>query len=116
MRRQLPLICVILNNSTLAWIKHTAAARYPDAMVSQDFTEVSYADAAKALGAQVSHVDELSQFDLALKNAFASRTSAAVGHRGSGRAASRLRCLARAAAARRGQRWTRRGTERPATA
>jgi acetolactate synthase-1/2/3 large subunit len=74
-RRQLPLICVILNNSTLAWIKHTAAARYPDAMVSQDFTEVSYADAAKALGAQVSHVDELSQFDLALKNAFASRTT-----------------------------------------
>jgi acetolactate synthase-1/2/3 large subunit len=74
-RRQLPLICVILNNSTLAWIKHTAAARYPDAMVSQDFTQVSYADAAKALGAQVSYVDELSQFDLALKNAFASRTT-----------------------------------------
>jgi acetolactate synthase-1/2/3 large subunit len=72
-RRQLPLICVVLNNSTLGWIKHSAAARYPDAMVSQDFTEVSYSDAAKALGAQVSYVDDLGQFDVALKTAFASQ-------------------------------------------
>lgn len=72
-RRRLPLVCVILNNSTLAWIKHSAAARYPDAMVSQDFAEVSYADAAKALGAQVSFVDDLTQFDVALKTAFASK-------------------------------------------
>jgi acetolactate synthase-1/2/3 large subunit len=74
-RRQLPLVCVILNNSTLAWIKHSAAARYPDAMVSQDFAEVSYADAAKALGAQVSFVDDLAQFDVALKTAFASKAA-----------------------------------------
>jgi acetolactate synthase-1/2/3 large subunit len=70
-RRKLPLICVVLNNSTLGWIKHSAAARYPDAMVSQDFTDVSYSQAAKALGAQVAYVDDLHQLDVALKTAFA---------------------------------------------
>jgi len=75
-RRQLPLICVVLNNSTLGWIKHSAAARYPDAMVSQDFIDVSYSDAARALGAQAVHVDDLDQFDVALKTAFADQ-----GHR-----------------------------------
>ena len=73
-RRQLPLICVVLNNSTLGWIKHSAAARYPDAMVSQDFIDVSYSAAAKALGAQVAYVDDLHQFDVALKTAFADET------------------------------------------
>jgi acetolactate synthase-1/2/3 large subunit len=70
-RRQLPLICVVLNNSALAWVKHSAATRYPDAMVSQDFTDVSYSQAARALGAQVAFVDDLHQFDMALKTAFA---------------------------------------------
>jgi acetolactate synthase-1/2/3 large subunit len=69
-RRELPLICVVLNNSALAWIKHTAAARYPD-MVSQTFNTVSYSAAAKAFGAQVAYVDDLHQFDLALKAAYA---------------------------------------------
>jgi acetolactate synthase-1/2/3 large subunit len=70
-RRKLPIVCVVLNNSTLGWIKHSAAARYPDAMVSQDFIDVSYSQAAQALGAQVAFVDELHQFDVALKTAFA---------------------------------------------
>lgn len=73
-RRQIPLVCVVLNNSTLAWIKHSAATRYPDAMVSQDFIDVSYSQAAKALGAQVAYVDDLHQFDVALKTAFADTT------------------------------------------
>ncbi len=73
-RRGLPLICVVLNNSTLGWIKHSAATRYPDAMVSQDFIDVSYSNAAKAMGAQVAFVDDLHQFDVALKSAFADET------------------------------------------
>jgi thiamine pyrophosphate-dependent acetolactate synthase large subunit-like protein len=43
-------------------------------MVSQDFIDVSYSQAAKALGAQVAFVDDLHQFDVALKTAFADST------------------------------------------
>jgi acetolactate synthase-1/2/3 large subunit len=73
-RMGLAIVCVVLNNSTLGWIKHSAAARYPDAMVSQDFLDVSYSAAAKALGAQVTYVDDLHQFDVALKTAFTDET------------------------------------------
>lgn len=69
-RRQLPLICVVLNNSTLGWIRHSAAARYPDAMVSQDFIDVRYSAAAAAMGAQVAFADDLHDFEVALKTAF----------------------------------------------
>ena len=55
-RRKLPIVAVVLNNSTLAWIKHSAANRYPGGMVSEGFEDVSYADAAKALGAQAASV------------------------------------------------------------
>ena len=52
-------VSVILNNSTLGWIRQGAAARYPGEMVSQDFLPVSYAEAAAALGAAVASVDDL---------------------------------------------------------
>ena len=70
-RRGLSLICVVINNSTLGWIKHSAQNRYPDGVVSQDFTDVSYADAAKALGAETAFVDTLDDLDAALAKAFA---------------------------------------------
>jgi acetolactate synthase-1/2/3 large subunit len=70
-RRGLPLVCVVINNSTLGWIKHSAQNRYPDGVVSQDFTDVSYADAAKALGAEVAFVEDLDGLDAALEKAFA---------------------------------------------
>ena len=73
-RMGLPIVSVVLNNSSLGWIKHSAASRYPDAMVSQDFLEVSYADAAKALGAQVTFVDDLHQFEVAVKSALEDET------------------------------------------
>jgi acetolactate synthase-1/2/3 large subunit len=73
-RRRLPLICVVLNNSTLAWIRHSAQTRYPDAMVSQDFADVSYAAAAEAMGARVATVDDLGRLEMALKTAFADDT------------------------------------------
>ena len=44
----------------LGWIKHSAATRYPGEMVSQDFEDVSYADAAKALGAKATLVERSS--------------------------------------------------------
>jgi acetolactate synthase I/II/III large subunit len=74
LRRRLPIVSVILNNSTLGWIKHSAAARYPDAMVSQDFERVSYAHSAEGLGANVATVSELDQLELALKTALSDQS------------------------------------------
>jgi acetolactate synthase I/II/III large subunit len=74
LRRRLPIVSVILNNSTLGWIKHSAAARYPDAMVSQDFERVSYAHSAEGLGANVATVTELDQLELALKTALSDQS------------------------------------------
>ena len=73
-RRKLPIVVVILNNSTLGWIKHSAATRYPDEMVSEGFEDVSYAEAASALGAQVDSVTDLDQFEVALSKALADDT------------------------------------------
>ena len=70
-RRGLPLIAVILNNSALGWIKHSAAARYPGGIVSERFIDVSYADAARALGAKSTFVTELGDFEAALRTAAA---------------------------------------------
>jgi acetolactate synthase-1/2/3 large subunit len=75
LRRRLPIVSVILNNSTLGWIKHSAAARYPDAMVSQDFERVSYAHSAEGLGANVAAVSELDQLEMALKTALSDQSS-----------------------------------------
>jgi acetolactate synthase-1/2/3 large subunit len=68
-RRKLPIVAVVLNNSSLAWIKHSAATRYPGEMVSEGFEDVSYAEAARALGAQVTAVNDLHQFEVAMKTA-----------------------------------------------
>ena len=73
-RRKLPIVAVVLNNSTLAWIKHSAANRYPGGMVSEGFEDVSYADAAKALGAQAASVNDLHQFEVAMKTALSDDT------------------------------------------
>jgi len=70
-RRRLPIIAVILNNSSLGWIKHSAASRFPDGIVSEDFIEVSYADAAVALGAKGTTVDTVDAFEAALATAIA---------------------------------------------
>ena len=68
-RRELPIVAVVINNSSLAWIKHSAANRYPGAVVSEGFTDVSYADAAMALGANVASVDDLGDFEAAMRKA-----------------------------------------------
>jgi acetolactate synthase-1/2/3 large subunit len=74
LRRRLPIVSVILNNSTLGWIRHSAAARYPGAMVSQDFEQVSYAQAGQGLGANVASASDLDQLELALKTAISDQS------------------------------------------
>lgn len=68
-RRKLPIIAVVINNSSLGWIKHSAATRYPDGIVSENFIDVRYSDAAKALGAKVAWVDDLGDFEAAMQAA-----------------------------------------------
>jgi acetolactate synthase-1/2/3 large subunit len=70
-RLHLPIVAVLLNNSVLAWIKHSAQGRYPGEMVSEDFLDVNYADAARGMGAEVARVDTLDAFDEAFHSALA---------------------------------------------
>jgi acetolactate synthase-1/2/3 large subunit len=74
-RTGLPIVSVLLNNSTLAWIKHTAHARYPGEMVSQTFLDVNYAAAAQGLGAETARVDKPERFDQAFRAALADTSS-----------------------------------------
>ena len=67
-------VSVILNNSTLGWIRQGAASRYPGEMVSQDFLAVSYADAAAALGAATCAAEDLAAFRSAFGQALADRS------------------------------------------
>lgn len=69
-RLELPVIAVVLNNSVLAWTKHSTQNRYPeDKPISQDFSDADFAAAARALGAVAYRVDTLADFREALRRA-----------------------------------------------
>ena len=70
-RFQLPIVTVLLNNSVLGWIKHTAASRYPDEMVSERFLTVDFAAVARGLGAVSGRVSDLKGFAKAFGEAMA---------------------------------------------
>lgn len=72
-RFELPLTCVVLNNSTLAWTSHSAANRYPRPPVSQNFNTVDFAACASALGAVGHQAESLSRVSEFLKKAVASQ-------------------------------------------
>ena len=74
-RLALPIVAVVLNNSSLAWIDHVAAGRFPEARVSDRFLDVDFAAAARALGATVERVDTLDRFEAAFRAAAADSTS-----------------------------------------
>jgi acetolactate synthase-1/2/3 large subunit len=67
-RLDLRLVSVVLNNSTLGWIKHTAANRNYE-MVSQDFREVTYGEPAAGLGATTRYVTSADEFEAAFVTA-----------------------------------------------
>jgi acetolactate synthase-1/2/3 large subunit len=63
-RMQLPILTIIINNNTLAWVKHVEKVRFKEDYISTDFARVDYAKAAEALGAtayRASNVAELQQ-------------------------------------------------------
>jgi acetolactate synthase-1/2/3 large subunit len=68
-RERLPIIALVLNNSTLGWIRHTAHTRYPGEMVSQNFMDVRFGAAAAALGARSYYVTSLDELGSALADA-----------------------------------------------
>jgi acetolactate synthase I/II/III large subunit len=70
-RFQVSLPSIVLNNAVLGWNKHTAMRRYPDAWVSQDFLDVSWSDAAAALGGWGARVSDVDDLGAALDEAFA---------------------------------------------
>ena len=75
-RFELPVISIVLNNSTLAWTKHSAMRRYPRVPVSQDFTNVDFATCARAMGAVGHRVSTLEALSHAL--------TCSIGERGHG--------------------------------
>lgn len=70
-RFEVPLTSIVLNNAVLGWNKHVALRRYPDAWVSQDFSDVSWSDAAIALGAWGTQVGDADAVGSALDEALA---------------------------------------------
>ena len=72
-RLNLRLVSVVLNNGTLAWIKHTAANRNYE-MVSEDFRAVTYAEPAAGLGAKASFVTSADEFEEAFRTALDDRS------------------------------------------
>lgn len=70
-RFKMPVLSIVLNNSVLGWNKHVAMRRYPDAWVSQDFSEANYADAATALGARAWRINDLQDLSATIEKALA---------------------------------------------
>lgn len=70
-RFEIALPSVLLNNSTLAWNKHVALRRYPDALISQEFTEVDWTRTSEGLGAWAERVSEAEGIGAALDRALA---------------------------------------------
>ncbi len=68
-RLGLPIVAVVLNNRSLAWINHVAAARFPGERVADRFLDANFANAAGALGAVAERVDTLDRFEAAFRAA-----------------------------------------------
>lgn len=61
-RLKLPVLTLVFNNDTLAWIKHIQQKRYAERYISTDFSHVDFAAVARgfgAMGVSVSDLDDL---------------------------------------------------------
>ncbi len=64
-RLELPVVCVVLNNDTLGWIKHVQRDHYAEKYISTDFSHIDYKTVAKGFGARsytANTIDELQQY------------------------------------------------------
>lgn len=72
-RLGLPILSVIINNSALAWVKHSQARRLDGQALSSDFSRVDFAASARGLGAQGVRVATLAELEPVLLEWKASR-------------------------------------------
>ena len=65
-RLKLPVVSLVLNNSTLGWIKHVQRDFYDGRYISTDYTNVDYAMVAKGFGARGYSVRSIGELNQAL--------------------------------------------------
>ena len=65
-RLDLPIVSIILNNDTFAWIKHVEKARLVEQYISVDFHHVDFATVAKGFGARGHNAKTASELAAAL--------------------------------------------------
>jgi acetolactate synthase-1/2/3 large subunit len=65
-RLRLPVTNVVLDNRTLAWIKHSEQLRFGDRFISADFAEVDFARVASGFGVPSRRVETEAELEAAL--------------------------------------------------
>ncbi len=66
-RLKLPVVTLVFNNSTLAWIKHIQRDRYQENYISTDFNTVDFAKVAEGFGVKGHNVCELDELKFVLE-------------------------------------------------
>jgi acetolactate synthase-1/2/3 large subunit len=67
-RLGLPVVTLLFNNDTLAWIKHVEKNRFKEGFISTDFHHVDFATVAKGFGARSYTVGTLEELRSALES------------------------------------------------
>lgn len=67
-RLKLPIVSLVLNNSTLGWIKHVQRDLYDGRYISTDFSQVDYALVARGFGARSYRVGSMEELGRALES------------------------------------------------
>jgi acetolactate synthase I/II/III large subunit len=68
-RVEAPILCVVVNNMALGYVKALQSAMYADRFISVDFEDVDYVAAARALGCAGQRVDRPEDLGAALREA-----------------------------------------------
>jgi len=66
-RLELPVVTILFNNDTLAWIKHVQKNRFKDSFISTDFRHIDFAMVARGFGARAYTVQTLDALQSALE-------------------------------------------------
>ncbi len=67
-RLGLPVVTILFNNDSLAWIKHVEKARFKEGFISTDFHHIDFSTVAKGFGARAYTVETLDALRAALES------------------------------------------------
>jgi acetolactate synthase-1/2/3 large subunit len=67
-RLELPVVTILFNNDTLAWIKHVEKNRFKEGFISTDFRHVDFATVARGFGARAYTVKTMDELGAALES------------------------------------------------